>query len=106
MNDGKWAPGTGIIIFLLLIIAAKVHVFDGLFAGLTNPTPGAVALVTVVLAIAIGLFAIMVVWLMLARIFRGAGGVWNGIPERTRFLGIMLLLVASTTFWFVYHSVP
>ena len=71
MNDGKWAPGTGFIIFLLLIIAAKVHVFDGLFAGLTNPTPGAVALVTVVLAIAIGLFAIMVVWLMLARIFRG-----------------------------------
>ncbi len=50
MNDGKWAPGTGIIIFLLLIIAAKVHAFDGLFAGLTNPTPGAVALVTVVLS--------------------------------------------------------
>ena len=49
MNDGKWAPGTGIIIFLLLIIAAKLHAFDGLLVALTSPTT-----VTVVLAIGLG----------------------------------------------------
>jgi hypothetical protein len=27
MND-RWAPGTGIIIFLLIIIAHKLHAFD------------------------------------------------------------------------------
>jgi hypothetical protein len=100
MNDGKWAPGTGIIIFLLLIIAAKLHAFDGLLVALTSPTT-----VTVVLAIGLGLFAIVVVWLILARIFRGAGGVWNGIPEPTRFLGLVWFLITLSTVWFVYHGI-
>ena len=100
-NDDEWGPGTAIIIILLALIAAKLHAFDGLFAGLTNPTVW-----VVVIAIGLALVAIVVVWLMLREIFRGFGDVWNRIPERVRFFGIALLLIATSTFWFVYHRIP
>jgi hypothetical protein len=96
----EWAPGTGIIIFLLAIIAAKLHAFDGLFAVLESP-----AIWVTVIALIVGVTITVVFVLLLMRIFDGFGEVWTGIPERTRFFGVVLLLATTSTFWFVYHNI-
>jgi hypothetical protein len=74
-DDDKWAPGTGIIIVLLLIIADKLHAFDGLFASLTDPTRWVITIALIAgIGIAIGVIAI--IW----RIFRGFGGDLDWYP--------------------------
>ena len=103
MNYGKWAPGTGIIIFLLLIIADKLHAFDGLFV----PTNW-VMTIALVAGFFIVCYAVMFIWWLLSRLYRGWADAWTGVPEWARFLhGIVLvLLLASTAFYFVYHGIP
>ena len=71
-NDSWAVP---IIIFLLIMIAGKLHVFDGLFSATSMVTGLAVGLFVIygkqAVAICAIVIAVVVAWLMLAENFSG-----------------------------------
>jgi hypothetical protein len=103
MNNKEWSSGTVVIVILLAAIGEKLHAFDGLFA----PTNW-VMTIALIAGFFIVWYAVMFIWWLLSGLYRGWADAWTGVPEWARFLhGIVLvLLIASTAFYFVYHGIP
>jgi hypothetical protein len=86
MKD-EWAPGTGIIILLLIAIASKLGVFAEVdWFGL------------ILVAVVIGVFSVLYAIVMWLRDW------WTFLPERTAFFGGLLAMIATIIgFWLFVH---
>jgi hypothetical protein len=94
MDRDQSGTGAAIIIALLILIAGKIDAFPHIDSSVFF----------IIAAIAVCGAILFVTGWMVWRIARGAGEVFKGVPEKTRFLADLLMVISVSSFWFFTHQ--